>query len=123
MHEVFDLSDQEPMNGAGPVPRARRFPIEAPLRYRESGGSAWIEGTTVNISRSGVLFWAATDLEARTLLEMQIRFPTEITGGLPANVVCWGPVVRSEQPEPPDPRPKLAASIVRYRLAPEWPIC
>jgi hypothetical protein len=98
------------------VPRAQRFPISAPILYRERGESQWSEGTTVNISRSGILFRSARDLQLRSMLEMMILFPGEITGGAAADVICWGPVVRSEQPTQVDPRPCFAASIVHYQF-------
>lgn len=74
-------------------------------------------GTTINISRSGVLFRADQELTPSTMLEMQIVFPTEVTGEVPTKVVCWGPVVRTVPPEPADGRPALAAAISRYRFA------
>jgi len=50
---------------------------------------------------------------------MQICFPSEITGGSPTQVVCWGPVIRMEPAHPADSRPALAAAILRYRLTPD----
>ena len=94
-------------------PRAPRFQIQTAVRYRESGQRTWSEGMTVNMSRSGVLFHAASELKPKTVLEMRILFPYEDP---PANVVCWGPVVRTESPDPPDTRPLLAATISRYRF-------
>ncbi len=101
-------TDRHP--GHREVARATRFPISAALLYRGSGESAWSEGTTVNISRTGVLFRPARPIPPQTMLEFQILFPAEVTGGMPANVVCRGPVVRTQ---PPD---ALAASIRCYRL-------
>lgn len=104
---------------AGFTARAPRFSIMAPLLYRASGGRAWSEGTTINISRSGVLFWAEQDIDTNTEIEMRIEFPGKITGGTPANVVCHGPVVRKESTQPPESRAALAASIVKYRFVHE----
>jgi hypothetical protein len=101
------------------APRAERFPIRTPLRYRESGQAAWSEGTTVNISRSGVLFCAEKKIEPKTLLELRILFPADIVGENPANVICWGPVVRSEPPKFHNRQPGLAVSILRYRFTRE----
>lgn len=100
--------------GRAMTPRAQRFPIETPLRYRPRGGSAWIQSRTINISRSGLLFVAPDILDPKTVLEMQILFPTEITGGSPANVICWGPVIRTEPSHP-----AVAAAIVQYRFTRE----
>jgi hypothetical protein len=99
--------------------RAERFPIRTPLRYRASGESDWSEGTTLNISRSGVFFRAEKEVDLKTVLEMRILFPEEIIGESPANVLCWGPVVRTEAPESPHGLPAVAVAIVRYRFARE----
>lgn len=98
-------------------PRAERFPIRTSLRYRESGESAWSEGTTLNISRSGVFFRAEREVDPKTVLEMRIQFPAEVVGEAPANVLCWGPVVRTVPPESPHGLPAVAVEILRYRFA------
>ena len=41
-----------------PPTRAQRFQLHLPLRYRRLGEKQWHEGTTENISRSGMLFQA-----------------------------------------------------------------
>jgi len=97
---------------AGQTPRAQRFPIQTPVRYRSSGEPDWSQGDTINISRSGVLFHFEKELEPGTMLEMRIVFPSELTGGAPASVVCWGPVVRKEGPA-------LAAAIRKYHFTRE----
>ena len=120
---MIDESSRE--SGTGKVerdpsqftPRAPRFPIVAPLLYRTSGSDEWSEGTTINISRSGILFRAGQDLALETPLDMQIVFPPEVTGETPAKVSCWGPVVRKVPPAGPEDRPALAAAISRYRFA------
>ena len=100
---------------AGYPLRPGRFPIRTPLHFRKSGELEWHKGTTINISRSGVFFRADHDLEPKTVLEMRIVFPAEITGDAPTKVVCWGPVVRREPPAFVDGRPALAAAIFGYR--------
>ena len=97
-------------------PRAERFPIHAPMRYRQQGESEWSDGTTINISRSGVLFRADKELNPATMLEMRIVFPPEITGECASNIICWGPLVRTEAASPQRANPAMAASILRYRL-------
>ena len=92
-------------------PRAQRFPIHIPMRFRQSGDPAWSEATTINISRSGVLFHADKPLQPQTVLEILMELPTEIAGELPANVICCGPVVRVDPP-------LAAAAFVHYRLTP-----
>lgn len=104
-------------NHGGYQPRAERFPIRTSLRYRASGESAWSEGTTVNISRSGVFFRAEKEVDLKTVLEMRILFPADAIGEAPANVLCWGPVVRTVPPESSRGLPSVAVSILRYRFA------
>jgi hypothetical protein len=89
--------------------RSRRFPIQTLLRYRQSGTTEWNETTTVNISRSGVLFETVEKLPVDTFLEMQILFPARTTRGVPSNVLCRGPVIRTEPSQ-------AAAAIHHYRL-------
>ena len=96
--------------------RAQRFPIVAPLLFRERGETAWHEGTTINISRSGVLFRCDEDRKSQAVLEMRIAFPPELTGSAETNVVCWGPIVRKESPRFPLDQHAMAASISRYRF-------
>jgi hypothetical protein len=110
------MGTMDPKTGDSQVDRAHRFPISAPILYRERGESQWSEGTTVNISRSGILFRSSRELQPKSMLEMMILFPPEITGGAAADVVCWGPVVRSQTPTPPDTQPCFAASIVHYQF-------
>ena len=107
----------------GPIPqrdayvaRAPRFPIEAKMQYREGGDSAWHEGTTINISRSGVLFKSDRAIEPRKVLEMRIAFPPEFTGDTDTGVLCWGPIVRQQPISEADETPAMAATIFHYRF-------
>lgn len=93
-------------------PRAQRFPMRTDIWYRASGRPAWSQGEIVNISRSGILFWAGNEIEPKTRLEMRIVFPADMTGGAPVDVVCWGPVIRKETSA-------LAAAILNYRFKKE----
>ena len=95
--------------------RARRFALDVSLRYRPIGATAWQEGRTENISRSGVLFLADHVMEVDTRIEMSFVLPVT---GLSGQVVCRGRVVRIVQPREDAPRPGLAATISRYHLAP-----
>ena len=98
------------------VARAPRFPIEAKMQYREGGETSWHEGTTINISRSGVLFKADRALEPRKVLEMRISFPPEFTGDSETGVICWGPIVRQQPISGETTPPAIAASIFHYRF-------
>ena len=41
------------------IPRAARYRLDAPLRYRVAGSDRWQEGQTVNVSGTGVLVQVA----------------------------------------------------------------
>jgi hypothetical protein len=97
-------------------PRAARFAIQIPLRYRASGETNWHGGRIENISRSGVLFRAEHRLEPKTSLEMSFVLPVEIGGEGGAEVICGGYIVRMVEPLTPDNLPGLAAAILDYRL-------
>ena len=99
------------------IPRAFRYAIHIPVRFREKGTAEWHEGKTVNISRTGILFQSDMNLPAKSLLEMQIVLPHALAGEPQANVRCWGPVVRSDQALSEEGRTALAASIRRYRFS------
>ncbi len=108
--------DGDKLDRSGFITRAPRYPIVAPVFYKPYGGTEWHVGTTVNISRSGVLFHGGMDIAVKTPLEMQIEFPAEVTGDSGTRLTCWGPVVRKIAPTSQDPLPALAASISRYRF-------
>lgn len=52
-------------------PRATRFPLEAPVRFRGIGEAGWHTGLTVNASRTGVLL---RTIEARIALRGRVEF-------------------------------------------------
>jgi len=86
------------------------------VQYRERDKQDWYEGTTINISRTGIYFQAEQDLPPQTPLELRVVFPAEVTGASAMDVICWGPVVRKD----PDVSPgnlKIAAAIQRYRFS------
>ena len=97
-------------------PRAQRFPIETPVRYRASGAVVWTEGVTLNISRSGVLFRAEKEIASMAMLEIRIVFPSKITGNGPVSILCCGRVVRNECVNASSSFSLLAAAIIQYRF-------
>jgi PAS domain S-box-containing protein len=104
--------------GKGQFPpfRAQRFQLHLPLRYRRLGEENWHEGTTENISRSGLLFEAEELLQPSAQLEINLVLPAEIAGLSPTEVVCRGEVVRNVQPKGDAVSPALAAKILQYRF-------
>jgi|WetSurMetagenome_2_1015567.scaffolds.fasta_scaffold628160_1 hypothetical protein len=100
-------------------PRANRFSIQTPLRYRISGETDWSVGVTTNISRSGVLFQAKRELEPNMQIEMQIHFRGQITGSGPVNLISRGLVVRTEAARDGKWRCGVAGSIIKHQLVAE----
>jgi hypothetical protein len=100
----------------GDAERAPRFPIHTQLRYRPSGETAWREGITENISRTGVLFRAEQIVTVNTPVEMSFLLPVEVGGEEGAAVFCRGMIVRTVLPPAHDAAPALAARILEYAL-------
>ena len=96
--------------------RATRFDLHLPLKYRLVGESGWREGTTENISRSGMLFQAEEPIPANAQLEINLVLPAEIAGLAAAEVVCRGEVVRAVKTEAGSVSPTLAAKILQYHF-------
>jgi PAS domain S-box-containing protein len=96
--------------------RARRFNLHLPLKYRLLGEKGWREGTTENISRSGLLFRAPEALQPKVQLEINLVLPPEIAGLPATEVVCRGEVVRSVGAEGHEVSPALAAKILQYHF-------
>lgn len=99
-----------------PTFRAQRFSLNLPLRYRLLGEETWKQGTTENISRSGMLFRAEEMLQPSAQLEINLVLPAEIAGLSAAEVVCRGEIVRSMEPENATMNPALAAKILQYHF-------
>ena len=100
--------------------RAQRFNLHLPLRYREVGEQGWRQGTTSNISRSGLLFNAEEVLQPNAQLEINLVLPAEIAGLSPTEVVCRGEVVRSVEGEGSTTTPALAAKILQRKKSIEY---
>jgi CheY-like chemotaxis protein len=95
--------------------RATRFDLHLPLKYRLVGERDWRQGTTENISRSGMLFQAEESVAPNALLEINLVLPAEIAGLAAAEVVCRGEVVRTVDPQS-TVSPTLAAKILQYHF-------
>jgi PAS domain S-box-containing protein len=99
-----------------PPTRAQRFQLHLPLRYRRLGENIWHEGTTENISRSGMLFQADELLQPSAQLEINLVLPQEIAGLSATEVVCRGEVVRTVEHAGNGLSPALAARILQYHF-------
>ncbi len=90
--------------------RAKRFPIQATLRYRIQSEHTWHIGVIENVSTSGLLFRGEHSLVPGTQIEMSFNLPGELGSEAGAKVICHGAIVRSAEYQ------MLAASISRSRL-------
>lgn len=93
--------------------RARRLPLDLPLRYRPLGHREWHEGRVENISRSGVLFSTPLLVDVDTELEMTFELPVPQD---PPAIFCRGRVVRAVAAGKGRWHPALAATIAAYRF-------
>lgn len=72
--------------------RERRLKHTVPVKYRVGTGE-WIEGTSENLSRSGLLFLGPTEPEIGAEIQIQLEMPEEIAGEW-AEVLCKATVAR-----------------------------
>ena len=96
--------------------RARRYEIGTPIWYRIRGEREWREGTTENISISGVLMRTSHALEPDTSIEMRFLLPVELEGEFAAEVFCRGLVVRSSGSPAAAGSSVIAARILHSRF-------
>ncbi len=89
--------------------RAQRFPIKLSLRYRKIGTTSWLLGSTLNLSRTGVLFQAERSYPIQTTLEMRIRFPMAV-------MACKCAVVRVQIAEPEEAGHVQMAALIKHPM-------
>ena len=94
--------------------RSPRFPLHLPLRYRTSQSPEWRQGTTENMSHSGVFFWAENPLGVDTRVEMRVILPIPETETAHPEISCQGRVVRTVPPTEIRPQPGVAIAIETY---------
>jgi hypothetical protein len=100
--------------------RAPRLPLHLVLRYRRAGEAAWSESITQNISRSGLLFRAQSDLDPEATVELELRLPA-VAGLNPsgASVVARARIVRRAELTGLDGQARIAvgAAFLDYDFA------
>lgn len=97
--------------------RAQRFALEMPIRYRGTGNVDWHEGTTINISTSGILFRAAASARPPADVQITVAFPAVIPGHAGAELRCRGTLIREVSGSSPHAAPVFAVAIGRCRIA------
>ena len=102
--------------------RATRYPIAARVLFRESGESPWRVGSTINVSRSGVLFRADGEPPPTThSLDFIVTLPLEGETLAPC-VRCTGRVVRIAPGQAAGGGHDVAVSIDGYALEGRLPV-
>jgi hypothetical protein len=97
------------------TPRERRLKHEVEVLYRERGTTAWSEGRSENVSRSGLLFSGSTTMESGKVVEVVLEMPVEVSGQAGSNVLCFGTVVRSTPNQGGD-KFQIALSVSGYEF-------
>lgn len=98
------------------IPRAERFPLSIPVRYRAPNRPEWLEGKTQNISCSGLLLHTDASVEPKVKLELRIELPVAVLGEGRGEIVCKGTVVRAQENPLADLPTALAVAIQSYRM-------
>src|SRR5271157_1881109 len=94
--------------------RARRFALHLPVYFRQPQSPTWLEGTTENISYTGVLLRSSYPLALKTALEVRLQLLAGAKQPRGAEIRCKGAVVRMEQRDVPGTPIALAVAIRDY---------
>ena len=103
-------------------PRSKRYSIHAPIYFREPGSPTWSEGTTDNISATGVLFQASSSLSLDTALEFRLHIATGAKSNSAAVLRGKGVVVRLEDRDVAEAPVALAIAMRDCRIVREAPL-
>ena len=96
--------------------QSARFALQMPMRYRALEDTAWHEGRTENVGKSGVFFLNDNTLRLAAPVEMVLSFPVELGGEAGATTICRGRIVRAEPRVLPDGRAGMAATIDSFLM-------
>jgi len=96
--------------------RARRFALHLPVYFRQPDSPIWLEGTTENISYTGVLVRSSVPLVPDTSLELRLQLALGAKLDQASEIRCKGSVVRVEQRHTPEASVALAVAIRDYRI-------
>jgi hypothetical protein len=89
--------------------RDTRFPLVVPMVYRRTREPEWLEGRTINVSGSGVLFVGPQGLEAGAPIELRLALNSVAPGLVPDRLVCTGRIMRVA-PEAAEPSGSMMAA-------------
>lgn len=99
-------------------PRERRLKLDIPVEFRLEGALEWLQGRSLNVSRSGLLLRVEKPLELGENVEFVLDMPVEIAGYNGNRVQCQGTVVRAVEAEG-SPAWSVALSISKYEFLSE----
>jgi hypothetical protein len=97
--------------------RAPRYSMPIAILYRTPGDPTWLESRTENISKSGVLFRTAREIESNTPVELMMEIPPFITASVAGPAICRGRIVRAMGPSALEDRPACAAAVLEFETA------
>lgn len=95
--------------------RAQRYSLALPVRYRPLGLQDWSDGTTENISSSGVLFRGERPLDLDAEIEIAIALLSAEPAVADTDLVCRARIVRLK-PDAPGEVAAYAAVFWDYRF-------
>ncbi len=96
--------------------RAKRFGLHLPVYFRQPNSPTWLEGTTENISYTGVLLRSSYPLAPETALELRLQVAVGPKHSSTTEIRCKGAVVRVEQRHALETPIALAVAIRDYRI-------
>jgi hypothetical protein len=96
--------------------RARRFALHLPIYFRQPLSGTWLEGTTENVSYTGVLFRSPYPIVPETPLELRLQLAIGASLNHASEIRCKGAVVRVEPRNAPESPIAVAVAISDYRI-------
>jgi len=84
--------------------------------FRKSDSPTWLQGTTENISHTGILFLSSSPLALESRLYLKVLLQCGAKSKNFSMVVCKGVVVRQERREAQEPPVALAVVIRAFRI-------
>ena len=111
---ITPLQEATPPDG---VARALRFVVQLGIQYRSVEALKWSKGSTVNVSRSGLLFKPTQVVIPDTSVDIILTVPGAVAGEPTSRLRCRGQIVRSWDSVESSSGPTAAAAIEDYELA------
>lgn len=101
---------------SSPLLRPKRFPLKVPVQYRVAGEQRWNQGSTHDMSCTGMLLDGRHHLRTLAPVEIKFQVPPEVSGGAPLEVLCRGYVARILGSRLPLVKNRFGVAVADYRL-------